>query len=345
LKKPLLFISIILIALAIWTMQNQAAELDLDFIVGQKHKGVCWVAGPRPLEGWELDSLRAFGATHISQTPFGWQQDPKTPEIRWEQHSDRMWWGERLAGLEATLTDGRNSGLESILKPHLWVHGAWPGEIEMQSEAHWAEWFMQYGEFIGYFADFAEKHQIPVLCIGTELEKTVHREADWRKIIENIRSRYRGRIVYAANFTEYDKIKFWDALDYIGIQAYFPLAESENPSQKELDKTWGKVIPQIEKVVSNFQKPVIFTEIGYCNTADAAVSPWIWPHERKGTEVSEQVQAKCYQAFFDNVWKKDWLAGVYFWKWYPQVRGSEIDFTPQGKEAAEVMRREFLGEI
>lgn len=322
-------------------MQNQAAELD--FAVGQKHKGVCWVAGPRPLEGWELDSLKSFGASHISQTPFGWQQDPKQPEIRWEKHSDRMWWGERLGGLEATLFDGRNSGLESILKPHLWVHGAWPGEIEMQSEAHWAEWFKQYGEFIWYFADFAEKHQIPVLCIGTELEKTIHREADWRKIVASVRSRYRGKLVYAANFTEYDKIKFWDAMDYIGIQAYFPLSETENPSRKELNKAWGKVIPQIEKVVSKFQKPVIFTEIGYCNTVDAAVSPWIWPHERKGVEVSEQVQAMCYQAFFDNVWKRDWLAGVYFWKWYPQVRGSEIDFTPQGKEAAEVMRKGFLG--
>ena len=326
-------------------MQNQAAELKLDFVVGQKHKGVCWVAGPRPLEGWELDSLRSFGASHISQTPFGWQRDPKKPEIRWEKHSDRMWWGERLTGLEATLKDGRDTGLESILKPHLWVHDAWPGEIEMQTETDWDIWFTQYGEFIGYFADFAEKHRIPVLCIGTELEKTIHREDDWREIIRIVRSRYTGRLVYAANFTEYEKIKFWDALDYIGIQAYFPLASTANPDQKDLDKAWGKVIPQVEKIVSRFQRPVIFTEIGYCNTVDAAVSPWVWPNERKGAEISEEVQAKCYHAFFENVWKKDWLAGVYFWKWYPQVRESEIDFTPQGKEAAAVMRRGFLGEI
>lgn len=317
----------------------------MDFVIGEKHKGVCWVAGPNPLEGWELDSLQGYGATHISQTPFGWQRDPRKPEIRWEKHSDRMWWGERLTGLEATLREGRDTGLESILKPHLWVHDAWPGEIEMQSEDDWSLWFAQYAEFITYFADFAEQHKIPVLCIGTELEKTIHREDDWREIIRIVRSRYKGRLVYAANFTEYDKIKFWDALDYIGIQAYFPLASTVNPDQKDLDKAWAKVIPQIERVVSKFQKPVIFTEIGYCNTADAAVSPWVWPNERKGSEISEAVQAKCYHAFFENVWKKDWLAGVYFWKWYPRVRRSEIDFTPQGKAAAKVMRRGFLGEI
>ena len=59
------------------------------------------------------------------------------------------------------------------------------------------------------------------------------------------------------------------------------------------------------------------------------------------TEFSEEVQALCYEAFFQTAWKKNWLAGVFFWKWYPQRHNREPDFTPQGKAAEQVMKGYF----
>jgi len=337
-KKTLLLGILILLALAIWTYQNQAAEEVSPIKILNKHKGVCWVGGPKSLEGWELDSLTLMGITHISQTPFGWQSDTNLPEIKWEKHSNRIWWGESLEGLKTTTDLGREKGVESILKPHLWVRGEWPGAIEMDSEKDWAEWFGQYSEFILYYAHYAESHHIPILCIGTELELTSGREKEWRVLIDQIRAVFSGELTYAANFTEYEKIRFWDALDYIGIQAYFPLADKNNPDVGSLKKGWNRKIKEIEKVQKKFNKPVIFTEIGYCNTEDAAIEPWVWPNERKEVALSEDVQAACYQAFFETAWKMDWLAGAYFWKWYPQPRGRDPDFTPQNKKAQEVMR-------
>jgi hypothetical protein len=343
-KRTKLLLLLLPLSVGVWTYQYSPLGDNLTRIPpSEKHRGVCWVGSPRPLEGWELDSLTSAGVTHISQTPFGWQEDPKSPDIRWEKHSDRMWWGESRYGVAETTLSGREKGVESILKPHLWVKGAWPGVIQMDSEEDWKDWFNAYGEFIRYYATMAQEQDIPVLCIGTELELTSHRETEWRELIESIRQVYSGQLTYAANFTEYDKVAFWDALDYIGIQAYFPLATKNNPDIKTLVQGWNKQIKAIEKVQKRFEKPVIFTEIGYCNTVDAAIEPWVWPNERKEVALSEEVQAKCYEAFFETVWKKDWLAGVYFWKWYPNPRDRQPDFTPQGKPAQQVMAAYFLG--
>lgn len=309
--------------------------------VEEKWKGVCWVGSRQPLEGGEILALKSTGANAISQTPFGWQSEKNAPQIRWDMSDDRKWWGETPAGIRATLDSSSQQGMMNMLKPHLWVRDAWVGEIEMTNEDDWEAWFANYRAFILDYARLAEELNMPMLCVGTELEKTSQREKEWREIIAEVRKVYSGKITYAANFTEFEKVKFWDALDYVGIQAYFPLAKDHNPDLEELKSSWDTYLPSIEKVVRKFRKPVIFTEIGYCNTIDAAVEPWVWPNERKEMQFSEEVQARCYEAFFQSVWKKEWLAGVFFWKWYPQRHQREPDFTPQGKAAERVMTQYF----
>ncbi|MEP0712007.1 MAG: hypothetical protein ABJC55_08795, partial [Algoriphagus sp.] len=246
--------------------------------------------------------------------------------------------------IKATFDSSARHGIMNMLKPHIWVRGSWPGEIAMQNEEDWALWFENYQGFILDYARMAQAYQIPMLCVGTELEMTSEREEDWRKVIAEIRKVYSGKLIYAANFTEFEQVKFWDALDYIGIQAYFPLSTKENPSLSDLKSGWKKALPSIDKVVRKYQKPVMFTEIGYCNTVDAAKEPWVWPSERKETELSEEMQALCYEAFFETAWKESWMAGVFFWKWYPDGRHRNPDFTPQGKMAEQVMRAYFLND-
>tara|TARA_R110002096_G_scaffold384301_2_gene578232 strand:+ start:495 stop:1550 length:1056 start_codon:yes stop_codon:yes gene_type:complete len=313
---------------------------------GVKHKGVCWVGSRNPLQGGELRTLQNLGVSHLSQTPFGWQKSVTAPELSWEKDRKKSWWGESSNGLISTSDTASSLGLTNILKPHIWVRGSWPGEIAMSNEKDWNLWFDNYKDFILYYARIAEKQGIPILCIGTELEKASLKEKKWREIIQAIREVYTGKLTYAANFTEYQKVNFWDALDYIGIQAYFPLVDHQNaPDLSQLIKGWEKVIPEIEQTNITYQKPVIFTEIGYCNTEDAAQSPWVWPSERQDAALSEEVQALCYEAFFEAVWDKPWMQGVYFWKWYPEPRVREPDFTPQNKMAEKIMKRYFLDDL
>lgn len=309
--------------------------------VEERWKGVCWVGSRNPLQGGELAALNQIGANALSQTPFGWQSDPNLPEIRWDMGNDRRWWGETPLGIQATLNSSLQYQMTNMLKPHLWLRDAWVGEVEMKSEEDWKLWFANYQAFILDYARLAEELKMPLLCIGTELEKTSYREKDWRNVIQEVRKVYTGKLTYAANFTEFERVKFWDALDYIGVQAYFPLAKGHDPSLSELKSSWQKLLPRVENLVRRIKKPVIFTEIGYCNTLDAAVKPWVWPHERKEIPFSEEVQARCYEAFFQTAWEKEWMAGVFFWKWYPQAPDRQPDFTPQGKQAEKVMQAYF----
>ncbi|GAA0879078.1 hypothetical protein GCM10009119_20460 [Algoriphagus jejuensis] len=310
-------------------------------VATEKWKGVCWVGSRQALRGGEFLALSATGANALSQTPFGWQSEKNNPQINWDLSNDKRWWGETPRGIQVTLDSSASYGIKNMLKPHLWVRSGWVGEIEMESEEDWKTWFANYQNFILDYARLAEELKMPMLCVGTELEKTSTREQDWRNVIAEVRKVYSGKITYAANFTEFEKVKFWDALDYIGVQAYFPLAKGHHPSLEELKDSWEAHLPKVERVVRKFKKTVLFTEIGYCNTADAAIEPWVWPSERKGIEFSEDVQALCYEAFFETAWKKEWLAGVFFWKWFPEKHDREPDFTPQGKAAEKVMKEYF----
>lgn len=333
---------------AIALLSASTSESHVD--IAQKQKGVCWVASREKVTGEHFTALVDHHVNWISQTPFGWQRKADSAAIQFETKASDgktrgVMWGESDEGIIETTRLAKAKGIKTLLKPHLWVRGSWPGEISMKSEAEWIQWFSDYEKFILHYAKLAEQQKIEVLCIGTELSKAALKEAQWRVLIQKIRKVYRGKLTYAANFhNEFEHVKFWDQLDFIGIQAYFPLTTKNNPTLEELNAGWNKHCKIMESVSQKFKKPVVFTEIGYRSTNDAAIEPWVWPQNLSDKAIpSEEVQAVCYEAFFKSVWNKPWMGGVYFWKWYPSGgrRMAEIDFTPQGKKAQEVLKSNF----
>lgn len=309
-----------------------------------KQRGVCWVGGRQIVTEKEFESLVKNNVNWISQTPFAWQRSSSDPEIRMNTNSDRVWWGESDLGIAETTQLAEKLKIKTLLKPHLWIRDSWPGDVKMESEEKWKEWFANYKAFIIHYAKLAEANQIKILCIGTELSHATAREAEWRNLIREIRKIYSGKLTYAANFhDEFENIKFWDALDFIGVQAYFPLSHKNNPTTQELMANWVQHLNSVERIHEKYDKPVLFTEIGYRSTNDAAIEPWKWPQENKEAVSSAETQAKCYEAFFKTAWKKPWLVGAYFWKWYPHGsnRLLEVDFTPQGKQAEKILMDNF----
>ncbi len=310
----------------------------------KRQKGVCWVGGREEVTDKEIAVLKKSNINWISQTPFAFQRDANISTLRTNFSSDRVWWGESDEGISKTTAMARKSGIKTILKPHIWVGKSWPGEISMKSDTSWQRWFRLYEIFIIHYAELAEQNKIELFCIGTELHRTIERERDWRQIISKIRLVYKGKLTYAANFhEEYEQIKFWDALDFIGIQAYFSLTNDKTHSVNELKKGWIEPMKSIEQIHKKFNKPVLFTEIGYRSDTKAGIEPWLWPKENSGAEISDECQANCYRAFFETVWKKSWMEGAYFWKWYPHGphRMAAIDFTPQGKLAESIIAENF----
>lgn len=302
-----------------------------------------WVAGAE-IHPADFDPLVTHGVNWIVQTPFGWQRDAHSPDLHLVTDG-HIYWGERDAGIERTSALAKARGIRTLLKPHIWLTrpapGEWRSDIAMTSEADWKLWFDNYRAFVLHYASLAERAGIDALCIGTELRGTVaHRPGDWRKLIAEVRAVYAGRLTYAANwYAEFEEVPFWDALDSIGIQAYFPLADGHSPSHEELRRGWQRHVSAIAAVQKRFGKPVLFTEIGYRSAPDGATEPWKWdPRDADASPVDLRLQADAYRAFFETFWHEPWFAGAYIWKWFPgRTDSADASFTPQGKPAEQVM--------
>ena len=337
---------------------NNATFSDLPN--SKKMRGVCWESTRDSTREAHIQSLTNHRVNWISQTPFGWQTGVHNPEISFRSTRDRQKRRER--GLVRVAKMARAKGIKTLLKPHIWIrqaNGKWRSDIQMNSAEEWEQWFEGYEAFILHYAELAEQHGFEGLCIGTELliPSTQH-EQRWRTIIAKIREVYSGQLTYAANFyKEYEGIKFWDALDFIGIQGYFPLTHNEKPTLEELKRGWMPHYQKIKEIQAQWQKTIVFTEIGYRSSKDAAIRPWEW--EKKGKEVNmeeicHQTQALCYQAAFETFWKEDWVGGFFIWKWTPEIysppsetrnrrrRPSPLSFTP--KQPAREVVKKWYGE-
>ncbi len=285
-----------------------------------------------------LEKLQALGSNAVSITPFSYMPDPHKPNFFRYSRSPGEENDESV--IHATLTAHR-LGMTVMLKPHLWIHRGWPGDIEMNSEADWQKFFDFYYRWIRHYALLAEMYHIETLSLGVEMvQTTLHQPRRWRKLIAKIRNLYSGQLTYAANWgEEFEKLPFWDALDMIGLNCYYPLSAQETPDDDTLRRGAEKVVRGMEEVHQRFGKPVVITEIGFT----ASRSPWKQPHEsarRKPVDLT--AQKRCYQAVFHSLYQKPWLSGIYWWKWpsYLEYGGSNnSDFTPNGKPAEEVVRQ------
>ena len=320
---------------------SSAKVQDL-FSLDHRMRGVCFVAGRRIDESVFLPLVRD-NVEWISQTPFGWMKSADAPEIQIASPGD-VYWGESDEGLAQTTRMARSFGIRTLLKPHLWVAGwhdtVWTGEIKMKSEAGWSAWFDAYRRFILHYAALAEKNGMEALAVGTELQgATAGHEKEWREIIRQVRAVYHGKLTYAANWDhEFEAVEFWDALDFAGVQAYFPLSEKSDPSMEELVAGWEQPVSRLKRVAEKIRRPVVFTEVGYKSADKAAVAPWLWS---TGDRINLEQQARCFEAMFRVTWREPWFQGAYVWKWFPHYdtsrSGNDNNFTPQGKPAEKVL--------
>ncbi len=208
----------------------------------------------------------------------------------------------------------------------------WRGMIQPSDE-----WFESYSNFINSFAEFAEQNDVELFSVGCELKATTGEKEQWENVIAGVRERYSGPLTYAADWTNYRNIEWWDSVDYVGIDAYFPLTFKNDPSFEELKNAWTYLADEIETWISTVNKPVIFTEIGY-RSGDGTnrIPSNFW----SDMTVDLQEQRDCYEAAFQALWNRSWFYGFYWWTWiHDPTKGGPDDssHTPQNKPAQEVV--------
>jgi hypothetical protein len=218
----------------------------------------------------------------------------------------------------------------------------WHNLIEMRSEADWQEWFRGYGRYLLEYAAQARDAGADMLCVGRELDRTVVlRERDWRRLIARVREVYPGPLVYSANFDTFHQVGFWDALDFVGVSAYFPLSRRPDPGVEELAAAWDPILSKLEDVSRRFDRPLILTELGYPATAGAAAEPW----RERGAPADPWIQARCYEAALRALEGRSRIEGAFWWLWEGTAQPPFRDpsFSIQGKPAAFVVARWFKG--
>ncbi|MEM8907426.1 MAG: hypothetical protein AAGD05_06230 [Bacteroidota bacterium] len=228
-----------------------------------------------------------------------------------------------------------------MLKPHFWIRDqGWAGELEM-SETNWQLWKENYEQFILKMARMAEEHHIEVFCIGVELKTAIKALPQfWSALIPKIRQVYSGQLTYAANWDHYEQIPFWSELDYIGIDAYFPLSEAQTPSIKSMVQEWKTIARKLKRFSRKQGKPIIVTEYGYRSCDHACWNQWEIEFLPDDAQVNLKAQINGYQAFYQALWHQEWLAGAFLWKWYAETEVGGPDhsnYTPQNKPAQHVI--------
>ncbi|MCW3976639.1 MAG: hypothetical protein NWE77_01765, partial [Candidatus Bathyarchaeota archaeon] len=243
--------------------------------------------------------------------------------------------------IKHAITTAHNLGLKVMLKPmveavereEIRSYPVWRGEIQPSTE-----WFESYSTFINFFAEFAEQNDVELFSVGCEYKKTTGEKDQWEKIISGVRERYSGPITYSADWTNYQNIEWWDSVDYVGIDAYFPLSILKyDPTYNELKNAWTNYADEIETWLSTVNKPVIFTEIGYRSGDGTNMAP---SNYWSDMPVDLQEQRDCYEAAFQTLWNKSWFYGFYWWTWIfdPEEGGLNDSFhTPQRKPTQDVI--------
>lgn len=306
----------------------------------EKIKGISFVAARDEIKQTHIDPVIALHANYAAIMPYGFIRDLSDPEIIFD--TDRQWFGETKNGAKQYIMELHKNGIKVMLKPHIWIwHGQFTGDMAMATEDDWKKLEQSYTDYVMLYAHLAEEAEVDILCIGTELEEFIkHRPQYWMQLIKKVRAVYKGKLTYAANWDEYPRTPFWRELDFIGIDAYFPLSDKEHPSMEEMHSGWQKWKEPMEAFSQTLQKPVLFTEFGYRSMDYSAHKPWLV--DQNETEVNLDLQSEALRVTFEEFWQEDWFAGGFVWKWFinhQEVGGVENNrFTPQNKPAEETIR-------
>jgi hypothetical protein len=309
----------------------------------KKINGISFVASREEVVQSHIEEVIKLNANSAAVMPFGFMRETTSPEISY--NTDRQWFGETKKGAKQYIELLQKNGVAVMLKPQIWVwKGEFTGTITMETEEQWKQLEESYDSFILTYANLAQETKVPIFCIGTELEKFVENRPEyWQRLIAKIRKVYTGKLTYAANWDEYKRTPFWKHLDYIGIDAYFPLSEAKTPNVEELRKGWQPWKLKIAELAEANDKQVLFTEFGYRSMDFTAKKPWLVDRTEEGVNLQAQVNAK--KAIFQEFWQEDWFAGGYVWKWFIQHEksggASDNRFTPQNKPAQKVIESHY----
>lgn len=325
---------------------NDSGQVNHLYEIDEKHRGAS-VFGWSEDNSEAIDHLIKANVEWVAVIPFLYQKDENTSQM--DVPSSMESYSRRDSSFVRAINDLHKNGLRVHLKPHLWMREGWRSNIKLKDKIEWDQWFESYRLNMLRYAKIAQRTNTELFCIGTELRTSIKNQPEkWEQLIKEVRAIYNGKLTYAANwYDEYEHVTFWEQLDFIGIQAYFPLTKEEHPDLESIEKGWDKHITELEGVHKKYNKPILFTEVGYKSTPDATIKPWEWSSyfNKLTVKKSDRTQQLAYEAMFKKNWNQPWFAGIYIWEWQNRTTAesamTDLDFSPRFKPAENVIAKWF----
>ena len=312
-----------------------------DSIVANRNfiSGVNMEAPPNEIDSSCFINMKRINAQWVAFIPFAFSRQGQ-PTVQY--NASRQWWGEREEGIVACIKMAHVQNMKVMLKPQIWIgSGVYTGYFKMETDTGWLRWEANYKDYILHNAKLAEDNKAEIFCIGTEMDEAVKlRPLFWNDLIDSVKKIYKGELTYAANWGCFKEFKSWNKLDYIGIDAYFPLSPAITPSVDEIFTGWQPHFEDIKQFETVHKKPILFTEYGYRSVDKAAHEPWLSYNK---APVNVEAQQNAYEALYRRFLPQPWFAGGFLWKWHvndAKAGGmNNSNYTPQNKPVEEVIKK------
>ncbi len=248
------------------------------------------------------------------------------------------------AQLETILLHAQRRGMTVHLMPIVLLaeprDNEWRGKLLPDD---WDAWWAGYTEQMLRYANIAERTDVAMLSVGSELLSTEKQTDRWRALIEKVRKRYPGRLMYSTNWDHYHVPTFWDRLDRIGINGYWTIVDNADAPDDAIAKRWHQIRGQVLAFADKADRRVVFTEIGYPALPWALKDPWNYIADTEDP-ADPAAQRRGYEAFLaawgDLLRTEDApIAGVYFYEWDVHKTGDAYDksYGVRGKPAYDVL--------
>ena len=239
-------------------------------------------------------------------------------------------WTPSLANTRTFIRAAHQRGMRVLLRPlmdenSLHPAGKWRGQI---APASISAWFASYTGLVMTFAQLAQAEHAEIIDLGTEFDSLQSDSGEWLNLISAVRRVYSGQLTYSANWAIQYPSFGW-ALDFLSIDAFFPLSVPTNATQQQLVAAWSPWIARANGFAYNFGRHVVFTELGTTSEVGSFQTPWLWSH---GTGISLEAQRLYYAAACQAL--KGRISGMYWWNYMIDPLPSpatDTGFDPQGK--------------
>lgn len=285
---------------------------------------------------YTLERLRELGVNTIGILLDGRMKNGASSEVIGPSSSE-------LIAARQALDEARELGLATILVPHIYINdGTWRGDIKFHSSSDERAWWKSYSEFINTSAELAQASGSSVLSVGVELKSLSDQAQSHQfmaRLVTDIRGVYSGQLTYSANWDEAENVLFWDLVDLVGVNGYYPL-------EPDPEAGAAKVANRLSKLARAAGKEVMVLEVGYRSSPDSHKQPWEWP-EQIQPKVDEAAQARAWDAVLKHWLPAHRVRGLIVWviPTDPDDPASEPKhgFNPLNKQAEYVLRKHFLG--